>query len=138
MLEDLDKDKTTEGSEGSKQRRTEEEPGGSGHTMHIELEKFGADLSSPIAELGTETEEVELYAGQSGKMVRIGKDMEPKLKKKVIEVVRQYHDVFGWGPEDMSGLSPEIAQHCLQVDPSAKPVKQRKRPFAMERQKVLH
>lgn len=62
--------------------------------MNIELEKFGADLSCPIAEPAAETEEVELFVGQSGKMIQIGKDMAPELKKKVIEVVRQYHDVF--------------------------------------------
>lgn len=54
--------------------------------MHIELQKFGSDLSNPIAEPRTETEKVELYAGCSGKMVKIAKDMEPELKKKVIEV----------------------------------------------------
>ena len=89
MLED--------GAEGNKRRRTEDDSGGSGHTVHIELEKFGDDLSNPIAEPETETEEVELYAGCSGKMVRIGKDMEPGLKQKVMDVVRQYHDVFRLG-----------------------------------------
>ena len=39
----------------------------------------------------------------------------------VIEVVRQYHDMFAW--EDMSDLNPSIAQHKLNVDPEAKSVK---------------
>lgn len=56
--------------------------------MNIELEKFGIDLSSPIIEPVAEVEEVELYAGFSGKMVRIGKNMEPGLKEKVIIIVR--------------------------------------------------
>lgn len=94
--------------------------------MHIELQKFGSDLSNPIVEPRTETEKVELYAGCSGKMVKIAKDMEPELKKKVIEVVRQYHDVFAWGLEDMPDLDPSVAQHKLNVDPNAKLVKQKK------------
>ncbi|XP_063949875.1 uncharacterized protein LOC135152721 [Daucus carota subsp. sativus] len=137
MLEDLEKDKDLGGAEGNKRRRTEDGPGGSGHALHIELEKFGNDLSNPIAEPGTETEEVELYAGCSGKMVRIGKDMEPGLKEKVIDVVRRYHDVFAWGPEDMPGLDESIARHRLNVHPQAVPVKQKKRNFAVERQKVI-
>ncbi|XP_063941458.1 uncharacterized protein LOC135149627 [Daucus carota subsp. sativus] len=94
MLEDLEKDKDLGGAEGNKRRRTEDGPGGSGHALHIELEKFGNDLSNLIAEPGC-----------SGKMVRIGKDMESGLKEKVIDV--------------------------------AVPVKQKKRNFAVERQKVI-
>ena len=137
MLEDLEKEKDLGGAEGNKRRRTEDGPGGSGHALHIELEKFGNDPSNPIAEPGTETEEVELYAGCSGKMVRIGKDMESGLKEKVIDVVRRYHDVFAWGPEDMPGLDASIARHRLNVHPQAMPVKQKKRNFAVERQKVI-
>ena len=70
-------------------------------------------------------------------MVRIGKDMESGLKEKVIDVVRRYHDVFAWGPEDMSGLDESIARHRLNVHPQAVPVKQKKRNFAVERQKVI-
>lgn len=41
-------------------------------------------MFKPITEPVAETEEVELYAGHSGKMVRIGNNLEPKLKEKVI------------------------------------------------------
>ncbi|XP_074374056.1 uncharacterized protein LOC141714436 [Apium graveolens] len=104
MLEDLEKDQEYEGPDGTgKRKRAESESSGSRETLNIELEKFGADLSSPIAEPAAETEEVELYAGHSGKMVRIGKNMGADLKAK----------------------------------PEAKPVKQKKRTFAVERQKVI-
>ncbi|XP_074377175.1 uncharacterized protein LOC141718695 [Apium graveolens] len=127
-----------EGPNGTRKRkRTESEPSGSRETLNIELEKFGADLSNPIVEPAAETEEVELYAGHSGKMVRIGKNMGADLKTKVITVIRQYHDVFAWGPKDMPGLDPKTATHCLNVQPEAKPVKQRKRTFTVERQKVI-
>ncbi|KAK1363227.1 hypothetical protein POM88_038788 [Heracleum sosnowskyi] len=136
MLEDIEKDRDVEMTEGGKRKRKEDE-GGSHQMMNIELEKFGADLSNPIAEPAAETEEVELYVGQSGKMIQIGKNMEPELKKKVIEVIRQYHDVFAWGHEDMPGLDPSVAKHCLSVNPDEKLVKQKKRNFAMERQQVI-
>ncbi|XP_074374074.1 uncharacterized protein LOC141714454 [Apium graveolens] len=138
MLEDLERDQEYEGPDGTgKRKRAESEPSGSRETLNIELEKFGADLSSPIAEPAAETEEVELYAGHSGKMVRIGKNMGADLKAKVIAVIRQYHDVFAWGPEDMPGLDLKTTMHCLNVQPEAKTVKQRKRTFAVERQKVI-
>lgn len=49
--------------------------------------------------------------------------LEPGPKEKVITVVRQYHDVFAWGPEDMFGLDPKTMKHYLNVKPEAKPVK---------------
>lgn len=76
-----------------------------------------------------------MFAGCAGKMVQIGKNMGPELKEKVITVIRQYQDIFAWGPEDMPGLDPKMAKHCLNVKPVAKPVKQKRRNFAMERQK---
>ncbi|XP_074347497.1 uncharacterized protein LOC141686357 [Apium graveolens] len=51
MLEDLEKDQEYEGlDETEKRKRAEAEPSGSRETLNIELEKFGADFSSPIAE----------------------------------------------------------------------------------------
>ncbi|XP_074377897.1 uncharacterized protein LOC141719418 [Apium graveolens] len=85
MLEDLEKDQDYEKpDETEKRKRAEAELSGSREALNIELEKFGADLSSPIAEPVTETEEVELYAGHSGKLVQIGRNMEKDMKEKVI------------------------------------------------------
>lgn len=95
------------------------------------------DLSCLIAEPSVEVKEVELYTSCSGKMVCIGKNMKLGLKEKVISIVQQYHDVFSWGPKVMPGLDPKTAKHYLKVKPEAKPVKQKKRTFAMERQKVI-
>lgn len=54
-------------------KRVEPEPSVSRQTLKIELEKYEADLSCPIAEPTAEVEEVELYAGCSRKMVQFAK-----------------------------------------------------------------
>lgn len=87
MLEDLEKDQEYKAPEGGKRNCADGEASGSRQTMNIELKKLGVDLSSPIAELAIETKEVELYSWCLGKMIPIGKNMEPNLKKKVIAVV---------------------------------------------------
>ncbi|XP_074356026.1 uncharacterized protein LOC141695698 [Apium graveolens] len=134
ILEDLEKDQEYEGSdETGKRKRAEAEHSGSREILNIELEKIGADLSSSIAEPAAETEEVELYAGHSGKTVRIGKNIGTDLKEKVIAVIQEYYDVFAWGLEDIPSLGPKIAKHCLNLHPEAKPVKQKKRTFAVKR-----
>lgn len=56
-------------------KRLDSETSGSRHTLKIEVENSRADLSCPIAEPTTKVEEVELYAGYSGKMVCIEKNM---------------------------------------------------------------
>lgn len=130
MLEDLEKHQDYEKpDEGGKRKRTESKPSGSHQTLKIELEKFGANLTSPIVEPAAEVEEIELYAGYSGKMVRIGKSIEPAFKDKIIKVVRQYNNVFTWGLEDIPDLDPKTAKYCLNVQLKVKPVKQKKMEF---------
>ena len=41
-------------------------------------------------------------------------------------------EVFARSHEDMPGISPEVIVHVLNVDPDIKPVKQKKRKFALE------
>lgn len=61
MLEDLKKHQEYEKlDEDGKRKRTKSEPSGSRQTLNIELEKFGADLSSPIVEPAAKVEEIEL------------------------------------------------------------------------------
>ena len=45
--------------------------------------------------------------------------------------------MFAWSAADMSGIHPELITHKLNVDPSQKTVKQKKRSFAPERQEAI-
>ena len=47
-------------------------------------------------------------------------------------------EVFAWKQEDMGGVDPAVITHKLNVNPSFKPVKQKRRSFAQERQKVIN
>jgi len=46
-------------------------------------------------------------------------------------------DVFAWSHEEMSGINPSVITHHLNVYPSSKPVCQKKRVFAPERDKAI-
>ena len=50
----------------------------------------------------------------------------------------QNKDVFAWKQADMGGIDPIIITHRLNVNPSFKPVKQKRRSFAPERQKAIN
>ena len=42
--------------------------------------------------------------------------------------------MFAWNYKDMSGIDPSVISHHLNVCPSTKPVRQKKRVFAPERE----
>ncbi|KAJ9565054.1 hypothetical protein OSB04_001020 [Centaurea solstitialis] len=50
----------------------------------------------------------------------------------------EHSDCFAWSHEDMVGIDPDIISHKLNVDPSFKPVKQKRRKFAPERNKLAN
>ena len=56
----------------------------------------------------------------------------PEMRTRLIEFLKENIDVFAWSHEDMPGISPKIIQN-LNMDPERKPVQQRRRAFALER-----
>ncbi|MGS7457615.1 hypothetical protein, partial [Mycobacterium tuberculosis] len=45
------------------------------------------------------------------KTFRIGTNMNVQHRSDLIALIREYEDVFAWGPEDMPGIDPQIAIH---------------------------
>ncbi|KAJ9542422.1 hypothetical protein OSB04_028928 [Centaurea solstitialis] len=53
-------------------------------------------------------------------------------------IPREHSDCFAWSHEDMVGIDPSIISHKLNVDPTFKPIKQKRRKFAPERNKMIN
>ena len=70
-------------------------------------------------------ETVALVEDGTAKTTRIGTTLSPEMRTRLIEFPKENLDVFTWSHEDMPGISPEIIQHKLNVDPERKPVQQR-------------
>ena len=68
----------------------------------------------------------------------IGSKLAEYLRSLLIHFLKHNKDVFAWKQEDMGGIAPTIITHRLNVSPSFKPVKQKKRSFALERQKAIN
>ena len=68
--------------------------------------------------------------------------VDPKLaedlRSLLIHFLKHNKDVFAWKQEDMGGIDPAIITHRLNVSPSFKSVKQKRRSFALERQKAIN
>ena len=82
-------------------------------------------------------ETVELVEGEATKMTRIGMTLSPQMKTRLVQFLKENLDVFAWTHEDMLGISPKVIQYKLNVDPERKPVQQRRRVFAPERNQAI-
>ena len=68
----------------------------------------------------------------------IGSRLAEDLRHLLIHFLKQNKDVFAWKQKDMGGINPAIITHRLNVSPSFKPVKQKRRSFNPERQKAIN
>ena len=68
----------------------------------------------------------------------IGSTLEKDLKCLLTQFLRQNKDVSAWKQADMGGINPAVITHRLNTNPSFKPVKQKRRSFAPERQKAIN
>ena len=68
----------------------------------------------------------------------IGSKLAEDLKGLLTQFLRHNKDVFSWKQADIGGIDPAIITHRLNTSPSFKPVKQKRRSFAPERQKAIN
>ena len=68
----------------------------------------------------------------------IGSKLAEDLRSLLTHFLKQNKDVYAWKQEDMGGIDPAIITHGLNVSPSFKPVKQKRRSFTPERQKAIN
>ena len=68
----------------------------------------------------------------------IGSKLTEDLKSLLTQFLRQNRDVFAWKQANMGGIDPTVITHRLNTSPSFKPVKQKRRSFAPERQKAIN
>ena len=82
-------------------------------------------------------ETMELVEGEANKTTKIGTTLSLEMRTRLIRFLKENLNVFAWSHEDMPGISPEVIQHKLNVNPEWKPVQQRRRTFALERDQAI-
>ncbi|XP_059460362.1 uncharacterized protein LOC132189629 [Corylus avellana] len=71
------------------------------------------------------------------KVVKIGSQLAPGIKEALVQFLQQNLEVFAWSPEDMPGIDPKDIVHHLNINPKVKPVKQKRRKFAPDRNMAI-
>ncbi|XP_073121112.1 uncharacterized protein [Henckelia pumila] len=90
-----------------------------------------------VGEVKEEYEEVEVVPGQPGKIARVAWGMEPVLVDQLKTCLTQNVDVFAWSPKELTGVPAHLAEHRLNILPGSRPVRQKKRHFGAEKDKVI-
>ena len=111
---------------------------------HQSNDSFTLEQLDPHEELKGHSEPMEwtisipLREDDPTKTIHIGSLLDQVTKAKLISFLRDNADVFAWSAADMLGIPMEVITHHLQADPSVKPIKQKKRNFALERQRAIN
>ena len=82
-------------------------------------------------------EDVKLVEGEPTKVTKVRGRLDSTLKGKIVEFLKQNLDIFAWTHEDMLGIDNKVIEHQLYVNPTKKPVQQKQRVFAPERNKAV-
>jgi len=97
-----------------------------------ELERIVAQEDQEMGPHQEETELVDLGTGSGKKEVKIGTGMTTPIREELTTLLRDYQDIFAWSYQDMPGLSSNIVQHRLPLNPECPPVKQKLRRMKPE------
>ena len=68
------------------------------------------------------TELVNLGTDNEKKEVKIGSSLDSFAKKEIVDLLKEYVDIFAWSYQDMTGLSTKIVEHQLPMRLECKPV----------------
>ena len=98
--------------------------------MNIEEKRIVAEPIEALESIPLDEHNLERYT-------RVRADLEEKNKKDLIHFLKKTIDVFAWRHEDMQGIDPNVITHHLNVCSSSKPVRQKKRVFAPERDHAI-
>ena len=71
-------------------------------------------------------------------LIYIGSKLAEGIKSPLIRFLEQNMEVFAWKQEDMGEVDPTAITHRLNVNPSFKSIKQKRRSFAPKRQKAIN
>ena len=69
--------------------------------------------------------------------VLVGSSMLEQIKQDLLNFLRTRSKTFAWKHEDMTGIDKSIITHKLNIDPSFRPIHQKRRKFAPERNQII-
>lgn len=84
-----------------------------------------------------DTVDIAVDAENAEKVLKIGSRLVPEVCEALVKFLKANLDVFAWSHEDMVGIDPAVMCHHLNIDPSKKGARQKRRPISGERAEAL-
>ncbi|XP_073061799.1 uncharacterized protein [Primulina eburnea] len=82
-------------------------------------------------------EEQEVVEIEPGKNVRVARDICTTTRVNLLQCLKTNINFFSCSQQELSGISPQVAEHKLNILPGSRPIKQKKRHFGPENDKVI-
>ncbi|XP_048604645.1 uncharacterized protein LOC125582147 [Brassica napus] len=98
-------------------------------------------VSKPLNKIYPQKEEVREVAideSDPTKIIRVGVHLSDDVCSKIISFIKDNASTFAWKTSDMKGIDPAITSHELHVDPTFKPIRQKRRKLGPERSKAVN
>ena len=70
-------------------------------------------------------ETINLGSEEDSKEVKIGALLHPDMKSRLIELLKEYMDIFSWSYKDMPCLDTDIVEHHFPLKPECPQIKQK-------------
>ncbi|XP_013632711.1 PREDICTED: uncharacterized protein LOC106338229 [Brassica oleracea var. oleracea] len=98
-------------------------------------------ISPPIAKVCPQKEEVlelPIDATYPSRTARIGAYLSDDMQQSILDFLKKNISTFAWSMSDMKGIDPAITMHELNVDPTFKPIRQKRRKLGPDRSKAVN
>uniref|UniRef100_A0A2N9F5Z7 Uncharacterized protein n=1 Tax=Fagus sylvatica TaxID=28930 RepID=A0A2N9F5Z7_FAGSY len=95
------------------------------------------DEGHKLVEPSEELEVIALDDDEPSKTTSIGTKIDGTIREAMINFLKSNLDVFAWTHDDMPGIDPATVCHKLNVNPSIRPIKQKRRVFAPDRNQAI-
>ncbi|XP_048605621.1 uncharacterized protein LOC106373592 [Brassica napus] len=69
---------------------------------------------------------------------RVGAYLSEEMQRSVLDFLKANVSTFAWSMSDMKGIDPAITAHELNVDPTVKPIRQKRRKLGPDRSKAVN
>ena len=84
-----------------------------------------------------EVKEISLNPEDSEQKALIASNIPEDIEQKLTELLKSRISTFAWKHEDMTGISKDVITHKLGIDCSFRPIHQKRRKFAPERNIII-
>ncbi|KAJ4974094.1 hypothetical protein NE237_007268 [Protea cynaroides] len=103
------------------------------HALQVHVEDLRDDPKQQRGAPAEDLVQVPLVEENPKRTIQIRSSLAELQKIELVSFLRANADIFAWSAADMPGIPQDVAQHCLNVDPRHRPMRQKKRTFAASR-----